>query len=433
MSTCLTSQTVIGRGWRSRFGALCAGGFVTLMCVSCLDAPTAPSRESAANAPVAHADLLPSSVPNVDTVTIIQTIDVAGRGGHPGDHREKTIRHVSRVMAYKPHEDRPRPAALDTTKGVDDVPVSGLSVAASSRSVGRTASEGQPWVQSHTYGDSGAGVVESEGHGDAPASEIRLVQNGEVVFRILQTWQRGEYTWDLVRRETVVPDGSFHEVLQIHHSGVVPRPGRPRVGLSGAFSVRPVKSNASLDINFFNQGGISVLTFDPCEGDNYDDPGACAAEHEAANDAAADVIVAEVTATAVCAAAVAGGPVGAIACVAALGTVAFLIHRSEKKTQAWTDCVARYHTSCGCDGETSVGSPRIGGGSSGMPVSKSPGGVHAADACTDFAFDDDSDTGNAGGDDFGSDDETETCYYWVAWDDSGDIVDVELLYCEADE
>jgi hypothetical protein len=182
-------------------------------------------------------------------------------------------------------------------------------------------------------------------------------------------------------------------------------------------------------LNFLTQGNASTMDVDPCEGDNYEDPGPCQNLHQDASDAAEDVVASIAAATLVCAAIAVTGPVGVIACAVALGTVAYLEKRSERKAQAWTDCVSQYHTSCGCGGEDSLGP--VTGARHMLGAPGAPGNIGRMDACSDFTPDDDSgdDSGDVGG---GTDDGTETCYWWVEWDENGNIVEADLLYCEED-
>lgn len=185
------------------------------------------------------------------TVTIKRTIEVrdpdqsgVAVGASPRMVKRQQTLSVGSGRVSVRHEDVRTHAALKaklrTTErtSADAIPVLGLSVPASPTSLRQAVA---PWRRSNPVdGESGA-VIETEGTGHAPATTIRLVKNGVTTMVVSQQWELRNRQWNLVRRESWTPDGSFREVVEVARS-VSATPGsvessREWAGNGGKFRV----------------------------------------------------------------------------------------------------------------------------------------------------------------------------------------------------
>ena len=178
---------------------------------------------------------------------------------------------------------------------VDDLPIIGLTVPARRTSFRNAV---VPWRRVIPLSDDSATVIESFGTGDAPPSVMRVSRDGVTTMTITQEWELWQRQWNLVRRESMTPDSSVREVIDVKRTG--------RTGTA-------LQSSADWS-RTVGRGGALTPSFD-IYGDD-DDCGRCGRELIAAESAAAKSIAKDFAAVLACA--LAPAAVTIPACVAAL-------------------------------------------------------------------------------------------------------------------
>jgi hypothetical protein len=157
--------------------------------------------------------------------------------------------------------------------------------------------------------------VEQEGIGDAPASELRYSRDGRPALRVVQEWRRAGSSWELVRRETTSPDGSYRDVVDV---------ARPTLGSwARGGSTRPIRL------------GLAAYS-------EEDECAPCAAERKAANEALQTFLFADAAGLLICA--FTPLPADVLACTLAALKATELYVKFLAAVKARDDCLARSQT-----------------------------------------------------------------------------------------
>lgn len=228
-------------------------------------------------------------------------------------------------------------------------------------------------------------LVAADGRGDEPAGTLRYFRNGVLELVVTQTWKASWRGWDLRRRETSKPDGSYRDVIEVERNG----------DLTGNGTLAPELTLAMPSA--FGQSP-EARAQDIC--DETGDP--CADKYEDWQDALSDAYWS--TAEMILFCAVIPPPFDLVACSVAAAHALRDARTADTKRDRYFDG----------GGETSV-DPRLMMTAAGTLS----GGFARASSC------DPPDSGGGG-----SDDGEVTCDYWVEYDlVTGDIISVTLLGC----
>lgn len=344
-------------------------------------------------------------IPDSDErVIVTRTIDAQGSAADgqarpPGERRTKTYTFGAGTMSV-PHDSglvvqgalKARVRAKVTS--IDDLPMVGLTVPARRTSFRNAV---VPWRLVIPMSDDSATVIESFGTGDAPPSMMRISRNGVTTMTIRQEWELWQRQWQLVRRETISPDSSFREVIDVKRTG--------RTGTA-------LQSSADWS-RTLGRGGALTPSFD-IYGDE-EGCGRCGKELIEAKAAGLQSVAKTAAAAAACA--LAPAAVTVPACVAALALA----------VDAAIDAVAAAMELDLCDRTAPP-----------CPPKKSPTGEctrHAAGGHTlqaSFTCGTGGGTGAGGGGSGGSSTPSYhiICTYYFEYDmETGEILYTELLYC----
>lgn len=402
-----------------------------VLIASCSDATTATS-------PMAELDLSAlSSAPTPDTVTITRTTQWRATSARKAGERTTSSRQVLGVQGYRRGAKLPSIRKLrDTVQDVIDAGLySNLSIPASLNTL---ADGGQHWVRQLPYDATSNSVLVAEGDGASPATTLRLMVDGRVSTTVRRTYRRGAHSWDLLRQDVSTADGSFHELTIVHHSGAVPYHQVAPVGPIRIGATTRARSVASVLTPV-----LGATDFDPCMGDNFGAPSACADLKTAMDDAHTEYDFAVIAGAVACE----PDPL-AIACPVALAYVYFKGNQYVKAGTAYPKCIDDYHQTCGCDSETRIGRGTVvrGNVARGVPggpvvlgpVPPSTGGkpLDVSESCLNFIPDPGSTDGSGSGSGSGTGESgsgTETCWWLLAVDSNGDVLWYELIGCEIDE
>lgn len=401
---------------------------VTASLISCTDGPTLPSRTTQPTAP-SRGITSTAEAFGLDTIRIIETID---RQGGPDSASSHTVRVRSRLMGVvtAQHGDAPvltRSPAIDTIQQMLDRTLD-ADLSIPTGPVPSMPSLAKHWTKSAPYG--GESTLFTEGDGNAPISELRLVTDGVVRLKVSQHYQRGPYSWDLTERTITTPTGTYHVTVT---RSAPPSDPKQRLGLVRAPNLNMLAKQPPTSLNFLNQPvhGLDVID-DPCTGDNYENPGPCAGKKAKMDDAYTDYLIALAEEFGACA--LVPPPIDWYTC--ALATAKYLVDTSRynKARDDYNLCVVLYRAACGCADEESVGTAPVGvapiGGRDPRLGARGPQpGGRVQESCVfDPPPDDDSSIAGSGSGD-GEDTTYYDCYFWVTWDEYGDVTSATLLYC----
>jgi hypothetical protein len=299
-------------------------------------------------------------------------------------------------VASVPHG-QSAPTVTTTQSGTfEDIPIPGLSVAARQRGkrslAARLADPNAEWQTSHRMAEDSTMLVTASGRGDEPAHTIQYFRNGVLDLVVTQDWKPSWRGWDLVRRVTEKPDGSYRDVINVE------RRGGPDSG--------PMADLASSSLNLALSAG--ARTDDVC--DDTDNP--CQDKYDAWQEALSDAEWSAAEAAIICA--FSPPPIDLIGCALATARAFRDARKADAKRDAYFAC-RRAHGL----GETSL-LPRTPIGGNGQLGGLTSRGNPRTASC------DPPDSGGGGGDDGDV-----ICYFYIEYDPvTGDVYSVTPLGCE---
>lgn len=191
---------------------------------ACHDGPPPVAPVAIPPSPAALAGGIPASD---ERVTITRTVETSVPDEKGKDKPRKVTRRTrtftrgaGRVAARPGSPAVPHPTGASGLPPVRrdtlDVPDQLLTAPALPTSVlGAT----MPWTHEASVASDPGLVIVSDGEGGAPASRLRIMRNGILTATTAQSWEFWEGRWNLVRRETVTPDGSLRDVIDVKRSG----------------------------------------------------------------------------------------------------------------------------------------------------------------------------------------------------------------------
>lgn len=385
---------------------LCVGALATLTaCADPVAGPTNAADPAAPDGAVSYEAW--NAKPNDERFTVTRTIErFENRGGRlvSTGRRVRVSRLGRDVVGVKRGDRVPQTEPRSDPADALDLPPVGLTWSA--RRGAPTL--GVPWSNRHALAGVPGVEVEASGVGDGPAATLRYFQNGSLARTVTQSYRRREGRWELVRRETTTPDGTYHEVVVVA--------GPPSVQSATAFSFRR-GPEADDDFGALTTFGGLALDDEDC------DP--CKALREAKNAAFEAFIWADAAAILVCT--LTPPPADVLACWAATLKASEAYSKFAKADSAYDDCM-RNPPKCPCTTKTE-------------PITMAAPPTGSADRAAippDAAFlDECEDTsttpatgGGGGGSGTGG---IQTCYYDIWYDvATGVILWKELLYCEVE-
>jgi hypothetical protein len=219
---------------------------------ACHDGPPPVAPVAITSSPAALAGGVPASD---ERVTITRTVETSIPDENGRDKPRKVTRRTrtytrgaGRVAVHSASPDAPgrprRSASAATRRDTLNVPDQLLTAPAARTSV---LAASMPWTRQAPVASDPGLVVISDGEGGAPASRMRFMRNGILTATTTQTWEFWEGRWNLVHRETVTPDGSLRDVIDVK------RTGRHGVGqLSSAAWARETASHGAIGAPLFD-------------------------------------------------------------------------------------------------------------------------------------------------------------------------------------